>query len=88
MISDVDAYKKARSLQNKSEAEKSKWPKEGIAVLKKIATEFKREIRRSLQEPNVESLYLYSQYMILKFYSEVALRNDLADVELKTEQII
>ena len=83
MMSDVDAYKKKRSLQNKSEEEKKNWPSEGVAVLKKIATEMKREIRRALQTPNVESLYLYSQYIILKFYSEIALRNDLADVQLK-----
>ena len=82
MIDDVDAYKKQRSLQNKSEEEKKHWPKEGIAVLKKIATEFKRTIRRALQTPSVESLYLYSQYIILKFYSVVALRNDLAEVQI------
>lgn len=82
MISDIDAYKKQRSLQNKSEEEKKAWPKEGIAVIKKIATEFKREIRRALQTHSVESLYLYSQYIILKFYSQVALRNDLAEVQI------
>ena len=82
MVSDVNEYKKQRSLQLKSDDEKKSWPKEGIQVLKKIATEFKREIRRPLLEPSVESLYLYSQYILLKFYSEVALRNDLAEVEL------
>ena len=84
MISDVDLYKKQRSLQNKSEEEKKNWPSEGVKVLKKIATEMKREIRRALQAPTVESLYLYSQYIILKFYSEIALRNDLAEVQLQT----
>ena len=82
MVKDTNDYKQQRSLQNKSEAEKKNWPDGGIAVMKKIATEYKREIRRALQTPSVESLYLYSQYMILKFYSEVALRNTLADVEI------
>ena len=82
MISDVQAYKEQRGLQLKSEAEKKHWPKEGIKVLKKIASEFKRSIRLALQTPNVESLYLYSQYILVKFYSEVQLRNTLADVEI------
>ena len=82
MISDVQAYKEQRGLQLKSEDEKKHWPKEGIKVLKKIASEFKRSIRLALQTPNVESLYLYSQYILVKFYSEVQLRNTLADVEI------
>ena len=82
MVSDVQAYKQQRSLQLKSEDERKKWPKEGIKVLKKIASEFKRSIRLALQTPNIESLYLYSQYILVKFYSEVALRNTLADVQI------
>ena len=82
MISDVNLYKKQRSLQNKSEEEKKNWPKEGISVLKKVASEFKRSIRLALKKPSFESLYLYSQYILVKFYSEVALRNDLADVQI------
>ena len=75
MISDVQAYKEQRSLQNKSEEEKKNWPKGGISVLKKVASEFKRSIRLALKTPSIESLYLYSQYILVKFYSEVQLRN-------------
>ena len=84
MMSDVNAYKKKRSLQNKSEPEKEKWLVGGLKTLKKASTEMKREIRRVLLENTIKSLYAYSQYLILRFYSEVALRNTLADVEIST----
>ena len=82
MLQDIQAYKQQRSLQNKSEDEKKNWPDGGVKVLKKVASEFKRSIRLALKTPSVESLYLYSQYILVKFYSEVALRNTLADVEI------
>ena len=82
MLEDIGLYKKQRTLQNKSESEKKNIPKEGLKVLKKIASEYKRSIRLTLQSPSTESLYKYSQYIIVKFYSEVALRNTLADVEI------
>ena len=84
MMSDVNAYKKKRSLQNKSETEKAKWLEGGLKTLKKASTEMKREIRRLLLENNLKSLYAYSNYLILRFYSEVALRNTLADVEISS----
>ena len=82
MLKDIQAYKEQRSLQNKSEEEKKNWPSEGIKVLRKVASEFKRSIRLALKTPSIESLYLYSQYILVKFYSEVQLRNTLADVEI------
>ena len=82
MLKDIQAYKEQRSLQNKSEEEKKNWPKGGISVLKKVASEFKRSIRLALKTPSIEALYLYSQYILVKFYSEVQLRNTLADVEI------
>ena len=84
MMSDVNAYKKKMSLQNKSETEKAKWLEGGLKTLKKASTEMKREIRRLLLENNLKSLYAYSNYLILRFYSEVALRNTLADVEISS----
>ena len=82
MLKDIQAYKEQRSLQNKSEEEKKNWPKGGISVLKKVASEIKRSIRLALKTPSIEALYLYSQYILVKFYSEVQLRNTLADVEI------
>ena len=84
MMSDVNAYKKKRSLQNKSVTEKAKWLEGGLKTLKRASTEMKREIRRLLLENTLKSLYAYSQYLILRFYSEVALRNTLADVEISS----
>ena len=84
MMSDVNSYKKKRSLQNKSETEKAKWLEGGLKTLKKASTEMKREIRRLLLENSLKSLYAYSNYLILRFYSEVALRNTLADVEISS----
>ena len=84
MLSDINLYKKKRSQQNKSEVEKSKWLEGGLKTLKKASTEYKREIRRLLAENTLKSLYAYSKYLILRFYSEVALRNTLADVEISS----
>ena len=73
---------KKRGLQQKSETEKTKWLEGGLRSLKRASTELKREIGRLLSENSIKSLYAYSQYVILRFYSDVALRNTLADVEI------
>ena len=86
MLSDIKEYKHKRSQQNKSEVEKTKWLEDGLKQLKKASTEMKREIRRLLTENTLKSLYAYSNYVILRFYSEVALRNDLAEIEIGTGQ--
>ena len=64
--------------------EKEKWLPGGLKQLKQASTEMKREIRRLLLENTLKSLYAYSQYLLLRFYSEVALRNTLADVEISS----
>ena len=82
MIRDVNAYKTKRAKQQKTPIEKKKWLPGGLKQLKKASTEMKREIRRLLMENTIKSLYFYSQYLVLRFYSEVALRNTLAEVEI------
>ena len=82
MIRDGNAYKKKRAKQQKTPIEKKKWLPGGLKQLKKASTEMKREIRRLLMQNTIKSLYFYSQYLMLRFYSEVALRNTLADVEI------
>ena len=82
MVSDVALYKKQRGKQLKSEDEKKKWPTGGFAALRKVATEFKRSIKNSISASSLPGLYAYSQYIILRFYSEVAFRNDLATVRI------
>ena len=84
MRQDVAQYKKSRGTQKISPVEKSKWPAGGYPVLKKISTEFKRSIRRDIAgPPTIKGLYVYSQYIALRFYAEVAFRNDLPSVVLK-----
>ena len=82
MLSDIKEYKQKRSQQNKSEVEKKLWLEGGLKDLKRASTEYKREIRRQLAENTLKSLYLYSKYLILRAYSELPLRNTLADVEI------
>ena len=84
MLDDAADYKKKRSKQTKSAVEKKKWLEGGLKTLKKASTEMKREIRRLLTENTLKSLYAYSSYVILRFYSELALRNDLAEIEIGT----
>lgn len=80
MVRDVGMYKKQRGKQQKSLTEINKWPTGGFAALRKVATEYKRSIKTAISSPTLEGLYEYSQYIVLRFYSEVAFRNDLATV--------
>jgi hypothetical protein len=82
MLSDIGSYKSERRKQKLSPEEKAKIPEKGFAALKKISTEFKRSIKLDLAKNTLKSLYLYTQYIIIRFYSEVAFRNDLATVTL------
>ena len=86
MFDDVKEYKKNRSKQKLSESEKKKIPLGGFKALKKISTEFKRSIKRDIDAEEVKGLYLYSQYVVIRFYSEYAFRNDLATVQLGVGQ--
>jgi hypothetical protein len=84
MFQDVVDYKKKRSKQRLSDKEKEKIPAGGFKALKKISTEFKRSIKHLLETNTLKALYAYTQYIIIRFYSEVAFRNDLATVEIET----
>jgi hypothetical protein len=82
MFEDVKDYKVVRGKQKLSDSEKAKIPDGGFSALKKISTEFKRTIKRDISSEEVKGLYLYSQYIVIRFYSEFAFRNDLATVEI------
>lgn len=82
MFDDVKEYKKKRGKQKLSDSEKAKMPVGGFPALKKISTEFKRSIKRDIDAEEVKGLYLYSQYIVIRFYSEFAFRNDLATVQI------
>ena len=84
MFADSDAYSRERAKNKKSVTEKKNWVDNALGKLKKISTEFKRSINHTLRkDPSAKHLWLYTQYLILRFYSEHQLRNDLATVKLK-----
>ena len=86
MFSDQDSYRTERKKNKKSTKEEHLWIEDGLKKLKQASTEFKRRISSKLKkEPTESSLWLFTQYLILRFYSEIQLRNDLATVELSSK---
>ena len=81
---DVVAYKKERGKHKLSDSEKAKIPSGGFEALKKISTEFKRNIKNDLKRNDMKGLYSYSKYIVVRFYSEYAFRNDLATIQINT----
>ena len=83
MFSDSNEYSRERAKNKKSPTEQKNWIDNALTKLKKMSTEYKRSINHTLRKtPNVKNLWLYTQYIILRFYSEIQLRNDLANVKL------
>jgi hypothetical protein len=84
MQADSDEYSAERKKNKKSTKEESNWIENALQKLKKVSTEYKRSINYKLkQKPSIANLWLYTQYIILYFYSAVQLRNDLGNVSLK-----
>ena len=83
MWKDSKDYNQKRMLNKITDDEKKKWPDGGFTQLKKASTEFKRRIGNIFKkEPTLKNLYQYTRYIILRFYSEVAMRNDLASLKI------
>ena len=84
MFKDSEDYSEERKKNKKSTKETKNWITDALKKLKKVATEYKRTINYKLkQTPSIANLWLYTQYIILRFYSEIQLRNDLGNVSLK-----
>ena len=84
MYKDADAYTANRKKNKKSVSEENAWLSDALKKLKKVSTELKRQIAYKLrQEPSIPNLWLYTQYLIVRFYAEIQLRNDLGNVSLK-----
>lgn len=84
MFSDQDEYREHRKKNKKSNKEVELWVDNGLKKLKTASSEFKRRINGKLKkEANLTNLWLYVQFLILRFYSQVQLRNDLATVRIK-----
>ena len=83
MFADSNEYSRERVKKKKSPTEQKNWVDNALTKLKKVSTEYKRSINHNLRKtPNEKNLWLYTQYIILRFYSELQLRNDLATVKL------
>ena len=84
MYKDSSEYNSKRAENKRTPEEMDKWPKKGYPALKNASTEYKRRIRNIFQqEPSMKNLYSYSKYIIIRFYSTVAMRNDLASIMVK-----
>ena len=84
MFKDSSDYAEQRAKNKKTPKEEKKWVDDALQKLRKAATEYKRHIANKLkQTPSIANLWLYSQYLLMKFYSEIQLRNDLGNVSLK-----
>ncbi len=88
MIKDSNDYKSERNKNKKSLKESRDWIDDALKKLKKSATEFKRTISHKLRlkDPSIANLWLYTQYLLMRFYSEIQLRNDLGTIELKDKK--
>ena len=79
----VEEYEKQRDKRIKTPREQARWPSKGYDSLKTAAEKLKKELKTQIANTKTTSdLYKVQQYMILKLYSEHALRLDWADVKL------
>ena len=80
----VEEYEKQRDKRIKTPREQARWPTKGYDSLKTAAEKLKKEFKTQIANTKTTSdLYKVQQYIILKLYSEHALRLDWADVKLK-----
>ena len=80
----VEEYEKQRDKRIKTPREQQRWPSNGYDSLKNAAEKLKKELKTQIANTKTTSaLYKVQQYVILKLYSEHALRLDWADVKLQ-----
>ena len=83
MLDDQQKYQAQRAKGEKSTIEKKLWLKGGVKDIKKASTEAKRRLKHELKkDPNLKTLYKYQFYLILKFYSELPVRNTFASLHV------
>ena len=80
----VEEYEKQRDKRIKTPREQERWPSKGYDSLKTAADKLKKEFKTQIANTKTTSdLYKVQQYVVLKLYSEHALRLDWADVKLQ-----
>ena len=79
----VEEYETKRDKRQKTAREQERWPKQGYDALKTAADKLKKEMKPSIDNTkSLSDLYKVQRYVVLKLYSEHALRLDWADVKL------
>ena len=81
MRDSTDRYGAIRDKQKRTEREAKNWPDGGYAALKKLADKLYEGVKQleGRKKLSPGELYKYQKYAIIRFYSEHALRGDLAD---------
>ena len=77
-------YDSEREKRKKTDREKENWPKDGYDAISRAANKLKPSVSKYFgkKDPSAFELYEIQKYVILKLYSEHALRLDWADVFL------
>ena len=85
MRDSTDRYGAIRDKQKRTDREAKNWPEGGYAALKKLADKLHEGVKQleGRKKLSPGELYRYQKYVIIRFYSEHALRGDLADLRIK-----
>lgn len=81
MRDSTDRYGAIRDKQKRTDREAKNWPDGGYAALKKLADKLYEGVKQleGRKKLSPGELYKYQKYVIIRFYSEHALRGDLAE---------
>ena len=83
LLNDQELYRKNRAKNKRTDEEDAKLLKGGTKELKKITSEYKRQINRELKRPpSLKTLYKYMLYIVLRLFVEFPARNDFPTIEL------
>ena len=85
MRDSTEKYSRIRDSGRRTLREQKNWPSGGYAALSKLARELHEEVEHleTKKTLSASQLYQYQRYFIILFYSNHALRGDLADVRIK-----
>jgi len=82
-------YNKQRDTQKRTKRESDNWPKEGYKVMQKLATTLHKDVQHLFNKApakiTMSELWKMMRWFVILFYSEHALRGDLADVRIKRQ---
>ena len=83
LVQDQEKYNENRQKNKRTEAEDAKMLKGGLKELKKISSEYKRQINRELRDPpNLKTLKKFQLYLAMRLFVDLPFRNDFPTFEL------